>query len=84
METDQLNPNACPDQALALASGLVEVLEAARETPWSKEAKAVASWGPDALQTLRRAARLLNQAEELLSWKQEEERRVRRVLGQEP
>lgn len=79
-----MNLDACPGAASDLATSLLDLVEAARENPWGAEAKTVKSWGPDALETLRRAVRLLHQAEEELAWKLEDERRVRRVLGQEP
>ena len=84
MNIGPLNPDACPNAVLDLASDLLEVLEAARETPWGKEAQAVKSWSPEPLDTLRRAVRLIHQAEDQLAWKLEDERAVRRVLGQEP
>jgi len=78
-----MNLDAGPNAALDLATDLLELVEAARENPWGAEAKAVKTWSPDALEVLRQAARLLHQAEEQLAWKLEDERAVRRVLGQE-
>lgn len=75
-----MNLDAGPNAALDLATDILELVEAARENPWGAEAKALKTWSPDALDTLRQAARLLHLAEEQLRMKQEDESAVRRVL----